>query len=287
MVSLDKNLISIVIPTRDLGCPGLRACLLSICEQKHPHFRIEVFVIVNGYKGLCSKLPENLAWIQVFDIGEAGVGRARNFGLSLAQGELVYFLDDDCVLPHASFLSRIENWYKNKKKLHPNLKVFGGGYLSDDKTTYWGCQYNEVVNTWLKSHRLSLVAGNWIGERKSLPDALFPDSDDFGGEEFRALQVMERMYGNRDYWLFKDLLSLSVYHRSTHSFTSFLLRAVLHGSAKRSFDKEKLFYGRSVIIKNLRWQGLLYYLGVFLGYWKFFYIRNEERHKKKKTNRVN
>ena len=81
----------------------LFACLDSVINQTLDISNYEVLVILNGcnepYYSTINHYLESIdtfcPTVKVYQIDEAGVSNARNFGLDKAQGEYIAFIDDD------------------------------------------------------------------------------------------------------------------------------------------------------------------------------------------------
>ena len=121
--------LSIIIPTHKRAVQAIQL-LQSIAEQKFPHKNLQVLLISNlKDKKLREKVPH---WESVFfdfrykEVGLIGVNKARNMGIRFAGGDILYFLDDDCLLPD-------KNHLRNLILLHeanPSVMGIGGGYKS-------------------------------------------------------------------------------------------------------------------------------------------------------------
>ena len=100
--------ISIIIPTFE-RFPQLKACLQSIVESAYPKERFEVVVVDDGSRtppdsGLVEMFREN-NW-QLLSQENAGPAAARNTGAAQSNGDILAFLDDDCI-PDVNWLGNI------------------------------------------------------------------------------------------------------------------------------------------------------------------------------------
>ena len=91
-----NDLVSIIIPVYNVR-QYLEQCLRSAIGQSYVH--IEVLLIddgsTDGSGELCDKLSAIDARISVFHKTNGGLSSARNYGLSRAKGDYIYFLDSD------------------------------------------------------------------------------------------------------------------------------------------------------------------------------------------------
>lgn len=93
--------LSVIIPTyRDWG--GLRSCLAGLSRQIFPVERFEVIVVDNAGEGPPADL-ELLGNAHVIEELRPGSYAARNRGIAAARGEVLAFLDADC-LPEPGWL---------------------------------------------------------------------------------------------------------------------------------------------------------------------------------------
>ncbi|MGH2535842.1 MAG: glycosyltransferase family A protein, partial [Candidatus Promineifilaceae bacterium] len=100
---------SILIPTA--GRPSaLSQCLLAVARLDYPVRDVEVVVVADGRQPDLYRLLEPLRGrleLALSSQSRAGPAAARNRAAQLARGELLAFLDDDC-LPAADWLSALE-----------------------------------------------------------------------------------------------------------------------------------------------------------------------------------
>ncbi|MFQ5650649.1 MAG: glycosyltransferase family 2 protein [bacterium] len=98
----NRGLVSVIVPTHNRSTMLERA-LMSIVRQDHEN--LEIIVIADNCTDDTKKVVEAIAdprIIYVPLVKNAGGAQARNFGLDLANGEFIAFLDDD------------DEWYDGK-----------------------------------------------------------------------------------------------------------------------------------------------------------------------------
>jgi mycofactocin system glycosyltransferase len=88
--------ISIIIPTRDRG-ESLIECLESLCVQDYPSSQIEIIVIDDGSMDGTQRLLSGFSCKILTNPESRGQSYCRNLGARQAKGEILAFLDDDCV----------------------------------------------------------------------------------------------------------------------------------------------------------------------------------------------
>ncbi len=113
---MKTQLVSVVIPVYNAE-KTIIACLDSVNNQTYPD--IEIIVVNDGSTDQTTKLLEDyqnfsLRSVRIFTQKNAGPSVARNFGISLAKGEYIAFLDAD------------DRWVNDK--IENQLKVFESDY---------------------------------------------------------------------------------------------------------------------------------------------------------------
>lgn len=97
MSSPSAPLVSIIVPVYN-GEPHLDLALKSIFGQDYRPF--EVIVIDDGSKDHSADIVKSYQSVRYFYQSNQGVAAARNYGIELAQGEFIAFIDqDDTWLP--------------------------------------------------------------------------------------------------------------------------------------------------------------------------------------------
>lgn len=105
-------MISVIVPIYNVE-PYLRECLDSICNQTYGD--LDIILINDGSPDKCWEICEDYAKkdtrIRVFHTKNQGLSASRNFGLRIAKGEYIGFVDsDDWLEPdmYETLLHRIE-----------------------------------------------------------------------------------------------------------------------------------------------------------------------------------
>ncbi|HYO46239.1 MAG TPA: glycosyltransferase [Gemmatimonadota bacterium] len=88
--------VSVVIPVFHHAA-RLESCLESLEGQTYPGDRYEVIVVNNGREGEIERLVERFGRTQVGHELRPSQFAARNRGLELARGDVIAFIDADCI----------------------------------------------------------------------------------------------------------------------------------------------------------------------------------------------
>lgn len=113
--------ISFIIPCFNEGL-HIKSCLNSIEQQQYPRSKFEIIVVDNGSTDNSPSIAREIA-DHVALLPGKNVGAVRNHGASLARGELLIFIDADCLVD--------DQWLTRALALTLNEpeSVFGGGCL--------------------------------------------------------------------------------------------------------------------------------------------------------------
>jgi GT2 family glycosyltransferase len=114
-----ERLVSVVIPNRN-GAATLAECLRAACASDHPRFEVVVVddASEDGSVEIAGRFPCKLVRLAT----RGGVSKARNAGARAAAGELLVFVDADCLLGEDA-LSIADAAYGAREDL-----VLGGTY---------------------------------------------------------------------------------------------------------------------------------------------------------------
>lgn len=95
---LPPGSVSVVIPAYQ-GCRTIRACLNGLQQQRGLE-EPEVIVVESSGDGTVEILEREFPWVIVLrEPARCSAGAARNLGASVAKGQFILFIDQDCVPP--------------------------------------------------------------------------------------------------------------------------------------------------------------------------------------------
>ncbi|MDO6824573.1 glycosyltransferase family 2 protein [Marinobacter sp. 1_MG-2023] len=134
---------SIVIPAYNEE-EHIGSCLKSILESNYDSNGYEVIVVDNGSQDRTREIALNTGQVKVLELPEGNVGAVRNYGATMALGEILVFIDADCLLDK-DWLNRAEQLIKEK----PNCAYGGGIRLPTNATwieKFWLLEYKGRPN---------------------------------------------------------------------------------------------------------------------------------------------
>lgn len=125
-----KIKVSVIVPVYNVEI-YLERCILSVKEQTLQEW--ELLIVDDGSQDNSAQIAldmmENDSRIEYYEVPHGGQGKARNFGVSMAQGTFVAFLDaDDCLLPEA-----LECLYETAMRENTDLLIFDHYILQSGK----------------------------------------------------------------------------------------------------------------------------------------------------------
>lgn len=175
-----KHLISVIVPIYNVG-PYIAAALESIVRQSIGFRKnIEVIIIDDGStddSGTVSmkyaeKYPENIKYVRQ---DNAGVSKARNTGLKLAQGEYVHFFDGDDILSQNFYSEAIKllNRTQEIDFVAAKIKFFDG--LIDSHPLNYKFAATRVIDTTEDPNNPILHAATCLFRRTAVADVQFDE----------------------------------------------------------------------------------------------------------------
>lgn len=132
-------LISVIIPSTGRRPEFLQRAIKSALINDN-YIQTEIIVVLNGKDGMAfdTSLSFQHPWVNYYKIEQSNVCNARNYGLSIAQGELIRFLDDDDFLyPDVACQQYLELFHSDA-----DLSTYAGA-IEDNNTRY---QVIEPIN---------------------------------------------------------------------------------------------------------------------------------------------
>ncbi len=147
--------ISVIVPERN-GGPDLQKCLTAILEAIPSP--AELIVVADGDTDGSWRVAEKFG-AKVLKIPQAqGPARARNLGAQTAQGDILFFVDADVVIP-SDALSQIETAFQ----VDPRLTALFGSYDSDPGETNFLSQYKNLFHHYVHQQAEEEASTFWAG----------------------------------------------------------------------------------------------------------------------------
>tara|TARA_R110001583_G_scaffold191778_3_gene357528 strand:+ start:3830 stop:4801 length:972 start_codon:yes stop_codon:yes gene_type:complete len=151
---------SIVIPVYNEE-EHIGSCLQSIFNSDYDNTQYEVIVVDNGSEDRSHQIAVSSGRARVFQLPEGNVGAVRNYGADQAHGEILIFIDADCLLDN-EWLNRAEKLIEE----HPNCAHGGGAKLPNNAT--W------IETSWLLVNKgRPILPKHLIGASTMIPKDLF------------------------------------------------------------------------------------------------------------------
>lgn len=127
---MDKTLpfVSVVLPVFNEE-RYLESCLKTLKQIEYPKDKYEIITVDNGSTDHSLHIARQHA-DQALLLPNANVGAVRNFGVKHSKGEILVFLDSDCLVPGDWLHQGINLLFTEKKCVY-------GGSLNLRKNPYW------------------------------------------------------------------------------------------------------------------------------------------------------
>nr|WP_305137232.1 polysaccharide pyruvyl transferase family protein [uncultured Schaedlerella sp.] len=255
--------ISVIIPMYNTE-KYIRQCLDSVLRQTFQDMEIIVIDDGSADKGpeICEELGQTDARIRLYRQENGGVSAARNYGIELADGEYIFFLDSDDVL-HPLLM---EKMIRQAEKQQADLVFCGYRKLDAEKldalpaadqkkeirARFETAEGNEVEK-WLHIqyvNQLSGIGGKLL--RRSLIGSLRFDRSLSNGEDTLFLYYFIRRQVRAAY-LKKDWYYYRIHPESVTQSSAMLKGERYFESSRRIRDEE---YGRGQMDFSLTWENI-------------------------------
>lgn len=151
--------ISVIIPAYN-AADTLGKCLEGLnAQSRQPD---ELIVVDDGSADDTCAVATQGGALCLPNEGAKGPGGARNFGASRAKGEILVFIDADCI-PPADWLKSLAAPFAD-----PDVGAVGGGYCGGVNDSFWQC-FSNLELAWRRRDRggetCSLVSNNMACHR--------------------------------------------------------------------------------------------------------------------------
>lgn len=237
--------LSIVVPTFSRHS-ALQKLLNSLVQQElyyqNRSLQIEILVVDNFFD------VYNQRWLQELSrtnqeiqfkylyTGSKGSNKARNLGLSLATGEIIIFIDDDCYPANSGYLKSIYQLHKTYLK----VTGIGGHYILPEAFSLVELADHNNSQAWIQKCQIKgtpftsqLLGGNASFKKDHiLPKMKFNENIIYGGAEYDfnlRLQIQGLQLS-----LHEDL---GIIHELKLSLVGFLKKAFMQGFGQAQIER--------------------------------------------------
>lgn len=205
-------MVSIVIPT--LGRDSLQDLIQSLPKST----AFEVIAVADrklsasSFKALVHVFESQWPNVVLTQAPKAGVNSARNHGANKATHDVIWFLDDDVVVPHEDASKQVLVHFENHK-----LAAVGGGYLTPPEAEIDELGYNLLSSLWRHAsgeESNEAFLGGCFAIRKAVFFEIggFDESIQYGGAETQFVQQLRKWSKERNRLLLYEK-QLDVLHR--------------------------------------------------------------------------
>lgn len=229
--------VSFVIPTLN-SARTLRPCLASIRSIDYPRDRYEIVVVDNGSRDATVQIAREFdARFVVRRL--LFVGELRNQGVTLSKGEIIAFVDSDCVVPR--------NWLKTGLDLlysSPTVGAVGAHYRPPANPSW-------IVEAWYVPHGDSsceahfLPAGNFIVKKDIFQRIGGFDPALIAGEDY---DFCERLHAH-GFQVISHRELQSIHLDDTESLAAFMRKELWYG--KGMAPSLKKLANKTVVVTHL------------------------------------
>ncbi len=238
----EKPQLSIIVASYDSGSL-IKSCLESLKNQSTDQL-LEIIVVDSSMDGVSNLIKETFPNVRLYQFPERKFcGDARNFGLSVAKGEIIAFIDADCRADHG--------WVDHIIKAHqsPPLAIGGAiGNANPQSMIGWAsyfCEFSQWMPGFPIRNMADIAGANMSYKKKAFEEyGLFIEGTYSSDTEFHW------RLGRNKYCL-QFVPFILVFHHNIDRLGRFLRHEFEHG---RSFARvrmksqdfsewRRLFYG--------------------------------------------
>ena len=224
----DFPFISIIIPVLN-GEKTIGMCLEALLRQSYPSERYEILVVDNGSYDNTVNIVKDLPVQLLFEKRGRNSYMARNLGVKYAEGEIIVFIDADCIA-EKDWLANIVNPFHNE-----NIGVVAGEVLSYEPVNliqgfYAFSGFLEQKKK-IKS-KISAIATANVAIRKTIFDIVGQFDEDFrwGGDNDFGVRIQRETN-----YLIRFAKKAIVYHFHRYSLKGLIKHAYTYGLGKGRF----------------------------------------------------
>ncbi|MFC1658442.1 glycosyltransferase [Candidatus Omnitrophota bacterium] len=219
---MNGTFVSIIIPAFNEE-KYIGSCLESITQLDYPRQLMEVIVVDNGSTDKTAAIAKSFD-CRLEVLPSVNVAALRNKGAGIAKGEVLFFLDADCIVS--------QNWVREALSVleRPEVGVVGSTHYLTPQKSSW------VEEAWKYNRRSREGFVSWVSSKNLIIKKAY----------FEKLSGFEQNLSSSEDWEFclrmHKELGLRVYSSSVVAVTHCKLRETL-----ADFFRKELWYGREIL----------------------------------------
>lgn len=146
-----KKKISVAVLTFNSEKTILK-CLTAIINIDYPSELLEIIILDNGSTDRTTEIITEMGF-SFYDFPEKNLSQLRNTAVNLSHGEIVGFIDSDCIVS-PDWVKVVVKWFDD-----PQVGLVGNEYLLPDDASYFEKNWYGKFNHSIKENEL-IPAGN-------------------------------------------------------------------------------------------------------------------------------
>jgi len=262
--------VSIIIPTYN-NKDSLKKTVISLCEQSYPKDKYEIIVVDDGSTDDLGK--DFISWQRVcscqlryFFQKNKGPAAARNLGIRYAVGDIIAFIDSDCIATN-TWLEEIVKGYNNEKiaGIGGTIKALPTASKISQYCAYIKMNERPVID---KTGIVYLITGN-ASFKKDCLNLIggFDERYDFPGGEDPDICYRMRKYG----YIFQYNKNAVVYNKHKERLRDLLKTYFNYGKGESFLALRKFSYWELKSVTGFKW--LIYFIKT-IGYMALAFMNN-------------
>lgn len=260
---MQKDLISIILPVYNAE-HYIEKCIRSVLEQSYKEW--ELILVDDGStdntESIGKRFDNNYAQIKYYRLVNGGVSNARNFGLGMASGEYVFFLDADDYLD----LKCLEKAIDASRAENADIVVMAHYEIDElKKNSFQNNKFSEteklstpdILKTFLLTDKIGWEVWGKLYKRKILSGIEFQRNLRIAEDAvflFEALEKSEKIVLLKEYGYFYRINVGSVMVQSFNEKNLDIIKAIsiMETSAKELYPYEATAFKLKYFIWFLR-----------------------------------
>lgn len=177
---------SVIVPVYN-GKQHIENCIKSLINQNYPKDKLEIIIVDNGSTDGTQEIASKFD-VRVIHCAIKGPSAARNMGAEHAEGEILIFIDSDCIADSNLIGAHVENHERNKRN-GGNLALVGGS-ITGIVTNFWSL-FDDYC-CWTATHpnlKAKKINQYWPTANISIPKRLFLEVGKFNADLMNAEDV--------------------------------------------------------------------------------------------------